>query len=91
MVVAAEYAFVVERHQILFEMANDEHAPADFEQIFPRSFRYHNDQCLIRKPELVNGENRIDKARRSSLYAGKDVWICNAAVSSDSRWIKRNI
>ena len=27
-IVAAEYSLVVERHQVLFEMANDQHAPA---------------------------------------------------------------
>ena len=35
MVVTAEHALVVERHQTLFKMADDEHAPAQFQQMFP--------------------------------------------------------
>ena len=34
MIVAAEHALVVQRHQILFEVTDDEHPPALVEQIF---------------------------------------------------------
>jgi hypothetical protein len=34
MVVAAEHALVVERHEILFKVADDKHPPAQVQQIF---------------------------------------------------------
>jgi hypothetical protein len=36
MVVAAEHTSVMQRHEILFEVADDEHPPAQLQQIFSR-------------------------------------------------------
>jgi hypothetical protein len=36
MIVSAEHAFVVERHEILFEVTNDKHPPAQIQQRFTR-------------------------------------------------------
>ena len=53
-VVAAEHALIVQRHQTLFEVADHEHPPAQFQQIIARLFGQHDICDLIKRRGFVN-------------------------------------
>jgi hypothetical protein len=50
-VVTAENAFIVQRHQILFKVTDDEHPPTQVQQRFARQFWQHIACDLLQKTE----------------------------------------
>jgi hypothetical protein len=55
-VMPAEYALVMQRHQTLLEVADEKHPPAQFQQSIARQFGQHDVCGLIKRGEFVNDQ-----------------------------------
>ena len=53
-IVAAEHALIVQRHQAFFEVPDEKHPAAQLQQIIARQFRQHDACDLIKRKGFVN-------------------------------------